>query len=75
VKTTPFGFHGHLAGTLPMRAAPGPLETDAAGLLAGTRRVFVVDTAAFPTLPAQNLTFTAMANARRVAEGIGEVLH
>jgi hypothetical protein len=35
----------------------------------------VADTAAFPTLPAQNLTFTAMANARRVAEGIGEVLH
>jgi choline dehydrogenase-like flavoprotein len=74
VKSTPFGFHGHLAGTLPMRVAPGPLETDAAGRLAGTRRVFVVDTAAFPTLPAQNLTFTAMANARRVASGLGEAL-
>lgn len=72
VKSTPFGFHGHLAGTLPMRVSPGPLETDPEGRLAGTRRVFVVDTAAFPTLPAQNLTFTAMANARRVAHGLGE---
>ena len=70
VKSTPFGFHGHLAGTLPMRDSPGPLETAASGRLHGTARVFVVDTAAFPTLPAQNLTFTAMANALRIASGI-----
>jgi len=74
LKPTPFGFHGHLAGTLPMRAAPGPLETDASGRLAGTARVFVVDTAGFPTLPAQNLTFTAMANALRVADGLAGAL-
>ena len=74
VKGTPFGFHGHLAGTLPMREAPGPLETEASGRLAGTRRVFVVDPAAFPTLPAQNLTFTAMANAMRIATALGENL-
>ena len=73
VKSTPFGFHGHLAGTL-MRASAGPLETDASGRLSGTARVFVVDPAAFPTLPAQNLTFTAMANAMRVADGIAEQL-
>jgi len=72
VKSTPFGFHGHLAGTLPMRAAPGPLETEPSGRLAGTARVFVVDPAAFPTLPAQNLTFTAMANALRVGSGVHE---
>jgi choline dehydrogenase-like flavoprotein len=72
VKTTPFGFHGHLAGTLPMRASPGPLETDAAGRLSGTARVFVADTAVFSTLPAQNLTFTAMANALRIASGLAE---
>jgi choline dehydrogenase-like flavoprotein len=74
VKSTPFGFHGHLAGALPMRASPGPLETDARGLLSGTRRVFVVDPAVFPTLPAQNLTFTAMANAMRVAAGLHEAV-
>jgi choline dehydrogenase-like flavoprotein len=74
VKDTPFGFHGHLAGTLPMREAPGPLETEPNGRLAGTRRVFVVDPAVFPTLPAQNLTFTAMANACRIASTLGEDL-
>ena len=74
VKSTPFGFHGHLAGTLPMRESPGPLETDARGRLHGTARVFVVDTAVFPTLPAQNLTFTAMANALRIASGVGEAV-
>jgi len=72
VKNTPFGFGGHLAGALPMRASPGPLETDPEGRLSGTRRVFVVDSAAFPSLPAQNLTFTVMANARRVAAGLAE---
>jgi choline dehydrogenase-like flavoprotein len=72
VKSTPFGFHGHLAGTLPMRSSPGPLECDPEGRLSGTERVFVVDTAVFPTLPAQNLTFTAMANARRVACGLSD---
>jgi len=72
VKSTPFGFHGHLAGTLPMRASPGPLECDVSGRLHGTARVFVVDPAAFPTLPAQNLTFTAMANALRIAAGLSE---
>jgi choline dehydrogenase-like flavoprotein len=74
VKSTPFGFHGHLAGTLPMRSAPSALESDAEGRLAGAERVFVVDSAVFPTLPAQNLTFTAMANARRVASGLAEGL-
>jgi choline dehydrogenase-like flavoprotein len=72
VKNTPFGFGGHLAGALPMRESPGPLETDPEGRLSGTRRVFVVDSAVFPSLPAQNLTFTVMANARRVAAGLAE---
>jgi choline dehydrogenase-like flavoprotein len=75
VKSTPFGFGGHLSGALPMRASPGPLETDPSGRLAGTRRVFVVDSAVFPTLPAQNLTFTVMANARRIAGGIAGSVH
>lgn len=67
-KSTPFGFSGHLAGSLPMRRTPGPLETDPDGLVFGTRRVRVVDAAAFVTLPAQNPTFTIMANAMRVAD-------
>jgi choline dehydrogenase-like flavoprotein len=68
-KLAPLGFSGHLAGSLPMRREPGPLETHVDGRLQGTRSVYVVDAAAFPDLPAQNLTYTIAANALRVAEG------
>lgn len=67
-KLAPLGFSGHLAGSLPMRRSPGPLESHPDGRLAGTRRVYVIDAAAFPDLPAQNLTYTIAANALRVAE-------
>jgi hypothetical protein len=56
----------HYAGTLPMRANPGRYETDAEGLLAGTKHVYIVDGACFSRLPAKNLTFTIMANALRI---------
>ncbi len=56
----------HYAGTLPMRDRPERYETDASGLLWGTRRVYVADGACFPRLPAKNLTFTIMANALRI---------
>ncbi len=56
----------HYAGTLPMRDMPARYETDSAGLLSGTRRVYIVDGACFSRLPAKNLTFTIMANALRI---------
>jgi choline dehydrogenase-like flavoprotein len=64
----------HYAGTLPMRAAPGPYETGRDGRLYGTRRVYVVDGATFPSLPAKNLSFTIMANAMRVARRVAAEL-
>lgn len=66
-KLAPLGFSGHLAGSLPMRRRPGPLESHVDGRLHGTQRVYVVDGSAFPDLPAQNLTYTIAANAMRVA--------
>ncbi|MBC7928513.1 MAG: GMC family oxidoreductase [Bryobacteraceae bacterium] len=57
----------HYAGCLPMKADPGPYETRPDGSLYGFRRVYVVDGAVFPRLPAKNLTLTIMANAMRVA--------
>ena len=38
----------------------------ATDLLAGTKAVYIGDSAAFPRLPAKNLTFTIMANALRI---------
>lgn len=65
----------HYAGTLPMRARPSsPYETDAQGRLFGTRRVHVADGACFSALPAKNLSFTIMANAMRIAQGIRQDL-
>ncbi len=63
------GLSGHVGGTLPMRREPGPLETDSAGRLAGDREIYAVDLSVFPKMPAQNPTFTAVANAMRVASG------
>jgi len=65
------GASVHYAGPLPMRERPSkPYETDRNGLLYGTRRVHVVDSAAFPRLPSKNLTFTIMANALRIGEAV-----
>jgi choline dehydrogenase-like flavoprotein len=66
----PMGSSLHYAGTLPMKAEPGPFETDREGRLAGTRAVYVCDGACFTHLPAKNLTFTIMANAMRIASAI-----
>jgi hypothetical protein len=62
----------HYAGTLPMRVNPGRYQTNAEGLLAGTRSVYIVDGACFSRLPAKNLTFTIMANALRIGRRIGQ---
>lgn len=64
----------HYAGTLPMDRRDVPYGTDRDGRLAGHRAVFVADAATFPTLPAKNLTFTAMANAMRIADRAVEAL-
>jgi choline dehydrogenase-like flavoprotein len=70
----PMGSSLHYAGTLPMRADPGPYETDPYGRLYGSQRVYVCDGACFSALPAKNLTFTIMANAIRIAARIGSTL-
>jgi choline dehydrogenase-like flavoprotein len=65
----------HYAGGLPMKAVPaGRYETDKNGRLAATRGVYVADAANFPALPSKNHTFTMMANAMRIAAGVGRSL-
>ena len=54
-----------------MREHPqGRYETDRNGRLAGTRAVYIGDSATFPRLPAKNLTFTIMANALRIGRAL-----
>lgn len=66
------GLSGHIGGTLPMRARPGALETGPDGRLAGDRPIYVADLSVFPEMPAQNPTFTGVANAMRIAAGYAE---
>jgi len=60
----------HYAGTLPYAADERPLSLSTDGRLAGTKRVVVVDGSGFHYLPANGLTFTLMANAHRIAQGL-----
>jgi choline dehydrogenase-like flavoprotein len=61
------GSSFHCGGSFPMRAEPGPLETDVLGRLPGVDRVHLVDAAVFPSIPATTIAFSAMANAHRIA--------
>ena len=58
------------AGTLPMRAVPGPGETDSAGQVHGSPGLHVVDLSIFPAMPAKHHTLTMMANADRIGRVI-----
>ena len=64
------GWGFHYAACLPMRSNPERYETHADGRLWNSRRVRVIDASVLPSLPAKNHSFTAMANAARIA---GEV--
>ena len=58
----------HAGGTFPMATNPGEFECDALGRPGGMNRVHVIDATCFPSIPATNITLTAMAHAYRVAE-------
>jgi hypothetical protein len=58
------GFHS--GGSFPMRANPGPGETDALGRPFGRSRTYIVDSSVFPTIPAATITLSVMANAWRI---------
>lgn len=70
VKVLPRGSSVHYAGTIPMSDSDNEHSSRADGSVRGFPGLFVVDGAAFPWLPAKNLTFTLMANATRIASAI-----
>jgi choline dehydrogenase-like flavoprotein len=61
------GTGNHSGGTFPMRTNPGEFETDVLGRPYGFKRVHIVDSSVFPTIPATTIAFSAMANAHRIA--------
>jgi choline dehydrogenase-like flavoprotein len=70
----PMGASIHYAGTLPMRDQPGRYQLYPDGRLHGSQKIYVVDGACFPRLPAKNLTLTIMANAMRIASRIRDMV-
>ena len=58
----------HFGGTLPMRGQPRrDTECRTTGEVRGLPGVFVLDSAAFPTIPASTLALLTMAHGHRVA--------
>jgi hypothetical protein len=56
----------HVGGAFPMRARPGPFQSDVLGRPSGFERVHLVDSTTFPSIPASTVTFTVLANAHRI---------
>lgn len=72
-RVLPRGTSVHYAGTMPMAATPGEFTCAPDGASHAHRNLFVVDGANLPFLPAKNHTFTLMANAVRIAEGLPSI--
>ena len=65
-QTAPIGKSYHLGASFPMSVSPSGWQSDPLGRIKGLKRVHVVDASVLPAVPAQNTTFTVMANAYRI---------
>jgi choline dehydrogenase-like flavoprotein len=68
VHVRPMGSSVHYSGTLPMSTRPAEFTVSPECRSHDFPNLFLADGSTFPFLPAKNLTFTLMANARRVAD-------
>jgi choline dehydrogenase-like flavoprotein len=66
-EVAPPGGGYHYGGSVPMRSRPGSGESDTLGRPHPARRIHVVDSSCFPSVPGGTITFPAMANAHRIA--------
>jgi choline dehydrogenase-like flavoprotein len=62
------GDGNHIGCVFPMSRAPRDLESDTLGRVGSMARVHAVDASVLPSIPASTITFSVMANARRIAE-------
>ena len=62
------GFH--TGGSFPMSDQPSPKNTDTLGRPFLKKRIHLVDSSVFPTIPAQTITFSVMANAYRIGSEV-----
>lgn len=69
-RLRPMGSSVHYAGLVPMCEDGGDFTATPEGRWRAFDNVWLADGITFPSLPAKNLTFTLMANATRIAEGL-----
>ena len=69
-RLRPMGASVHYAGTLPMSEHPSRFTCTPGGRSHDFENLYLIDGAAFPSLPSKNLTLTLMANATRIAQSI-----
>jgi choline dehydrogenase-like flavoprotein len=67
LKISKVGRSYHYGGSLQMKENPGTYETDIFGKINGFRRLNIVDSSIFTSIPAKSITFSIMANAYRIA--------
>lgn len=65
------GFH--VGGCFPMKENPSHWTTDKWGRIPSLKRLSIVDSSVFPSIPATTITYSVMANAHRIGSGV-EVL-
>jgi choline dehydrogenase-like flavoprotein len=66
-ERAPAGGGFHFGGSVPMRERPRAGEADTLGRPLPARRIHVVDSSCFPSIPSGTVTLPAMANAYRIA--------
>ena len=65
-RVRPMGASVHYAGTLPMTQNPSPFKVGRDCRSFDISNLYLADGSSFCDLPAKNLTFSLMANARRI---------
>ena len=68
IKVGKPGESNHYGSSFPMSNNPKKFESDILGRPFGFKKVHLVDASVFPSIPAQAITLTIMANAYRIAD-------
>ncbi len=66
LKISKTGKSFHYGGSIPMRTNPKKFEADILGKPFGFKRLHIIDASLFPSIPADSITPTIMANAYRI---------
>jgi len=67
IKFPPLGLGQHVGASFPMKANPGPHETDLHGQWPRVPNLYIIDASSLPDIPPHTITFSIMTNAYRIA--------